>query len=125
MHRLPHSSGLSLILLLVVSAWPASAQDRPSDKILADLRAVELPKIPEDRSDRSTLQQYLVTRRKAEETRAALIGELFKSHPEAPELPRLIAERWQLAMIPGPKAEEIKAEMEGVLARGKDDKLVA
>ena len=103
----------------------APAADRPADKILADIKAVEMPKVPEDRSDRAAVQQFLVKRQKADEARAALIGELYKSHPDSPELPKLIAERWQFAMMPGPKAEEMKAEMEGVLAGSKDDKLVA
>ena len=115
--------GVLLLGSLVTS--PARAQDRPAAAILADLKAVELPKIPQDREDRAAVSEFLVKRQRATEKRSNLIGELYRSHPESPELPGLLPERWQGAMIPGAKSDELKKEVEQVLAKGKDEKLVA
>jgi thiol-disulfide isomerase/thioredoxin len=115
----------SVLLLGSLATSPALAQDRSADAILADLKAVEMPKIPQDREDRAAVSEFLVKRQRANEKRSILIGELYRSHPESPELPGLLPERWQGAMIPGPKSEELKKEIEQVLTQGKDEKLVA
>ena len=62
---------------------------------------------------------------KAMEQKADLIGELYKAHPDSPELVKLMPERWQSAMMPGPEADETKAEIDEVLAKSKNEKLVA
>ena len=117
--------GALALLLGTLAASPSRAEDRPADKILADLKAVETPKVPADRSDRAAVQDYILKRTKAMEARSALIGELYKAHPDASELPKLIAERWQGATAPGAKSDELKAEMDRVIAGGKYPKLVA
>ncbi len=114
---------LTLCASLAISA-PVMAEDRPADKILADIKAVEMPKVPEDRNDRNAIQDYIQKRIKAMEQKTALIGELYKSHPDAPELVKLLPERWQLGMSAGPKADEINAEIDDVLANSKNAALV-
>ena len=114
---------LALCACLAMSA-PAMAEDRPADKILADINAVEMPKVPEDRTDRVAIQDYISKSQKAMEQKSALIGELFKAHPDAPELVKLMPERWQIGMTPGPKSDEINAEMDEVLAKSKNEALV-
>ncbi len=117
--------------MFVLSAWlasavPAMAQDRPADKILAEINAVEMPKIPEDRTDRKAVQDSMTKFQKAMEQKADLIGELYKAQPDNPELARLMPLRWQSRMrMAGPKADEAKAEIDEVIAKSKDEKLVA
>ena len=120
--------GRAAILALgwsLISSVQAFSDGRPADKILADINAVELPKVPENREDRAAVQEFLLKRQKAADARSALILELYKSHPDAAELPKLLSERWQGVMVPGPKGEQLKAEMDEVLAKGKNEKLVA
>jgi thiol-disulfide isomerase/thioredoxin len=109
----------------LASPTPATAEDRSAEKILADIKAVEMPKVPEDRTDGVAVQEFITKRQKATERKAELIGELLKAHPDSPELPKLILERWQAALLPGPKSDEMKAEVEGVLSKSKNQKLVA
>ena len=123
-NRSGRGSILVLGWLLILSA-PAFSEDRPADKILADLKAVEMPKVPANREDPAAVQAFLLKRQKAADARSALILELYKSHPDSAELPKLIAERWQGALAPGAKGEALKAEIDEVLARGKNENLVA
>ncbi len=110
---------------LAMSGGSASAADRPADKILAEIKAVEMPQLdPKDRSDRQAVQEFILRRQKVMEQKATLIGELYKAYPENPELVLLLPERWQSRMMPGKMAEETKAEVEQVLAKGKNEKLV-
>ena len=109
----------------LTSAIPAVAQERPAGQILADIKAVEMPKVPKNKNAPGAEQEFMAKRQKAAEQRAVLIGELYKGYPDSPEVPKLILERWQGAFMPGPKAAELKAEVDDVLARGKNQPLVA
>jgi thiol-disulfide isomerase/thioredoxin len=102
----------------------ATAQDRPADKILADIKAVEMPPVPQNRNDRTAIQQFLIKRQKAVEQKAEFIGELLKSYPDSPELPDLILERWIPMSQSAPKADAANAEIESVLTKSKNEKLV-
>ncbi len=117
------SAMLALGTFLMVSAQ-VLAEDRPADKIIADINAVEMPRVPEDRTDRTAIQEYILKAQKAMEQKSALIGELYKAHPDAPELAKLLPERWQTGMRPGADDEKIKAEIDDVLARSKNEALV-
>jgi len=58
--------------------------------------------------------------------KATLIGELYQTHPDSPELATLLPERWKaLSSMPGAGAETVKGEVADVLAKAKDPKLVA
>jgi thiol-disulfide isomerase/thioredoxin len=125
MGKFLHHSTAWIVLLGLLTTAPAMAEDRPSAQILADIKAVEQPKAPEDRTDRAAAQQYLLKRQKAAEQLSIFVGELFRAHPDAPELPGLILVRWQAAMIPGPKADALKKEIDEALATSKNGELVA
>jgi thiol-disulfide isomerase/thioredoxin len=105
---------------LLASASVAMAQDRPADKILADINAVEMPKIPENRGDQKAIQDYIVKSQKAMEQKATLIGELYKAAPDNPELAKLLPQRWQARM----QNPETMAEIDEVIAKSKNEKLV-
>ncbi len=113
--------------LLIAGESPVGAADRPADAILAQIQQVEIPQLPpQDRADRAKVQAFLAVRQKAVAEKAALIGELYKAHPDAPELVQLMPERWQAQMaMPGDGPEKTKAEVAEVLAKGKNEKLVA
>ena len=100
------------------------AEDRPADKILAEIKAVEMPKVPAG-PDRPRGRPATTSsrRRRRWSRRPSLIGELYKAHPDAPELAKLLPERWQARMMPGAEADETKAEIDEVLATSKNEKL--
>ncbi|WP_435010627.1 TlpA disulfide reductase family protein [Tundrisphaera lichenicola] len=106
-----------------LTAFPAMAEDRPADKILEEIKAVEMPKLPTDRNDPNARRTFLTERQKAMEKRAVLIGELYKAHPDNPELTTLMVERWGARTAPADVLEETKAEIEAVLANSKSEKL--
>ena len=118
--------GLALALLGgLVGAGLASAEDRSPEKILAEIKAVEMPKVPADRQDRKVVQAYVAQAQKALETKSALIGELYKVAPENVELPKLMPERWQALMMKPGGLDEAKAEIDRLAAGSKNEKLVA
>jgi len=79
---------------------------------------------PAQRNDRAAITRYLADRQAAMEKKAGLIGELYKSAPENPELVKLLPERWQAVAAGGPaKLESIKAEVAEVKARTKNEAL--
>ncbi len=114
-------------LLAAAGLLSLGAADRPAPAILADINAVEVPQLaPKDRSDREKVQAFLPVLKKAVMRKATLIGELYQTHPDSPELATLMPERWQaLSSMPGAGAETVKGEVADVLAKGKDQKLVA
>jgi len=115
--------------VLILCGWlipiaPAMAEDRPADKILAEINAVEMPKAPRDRTDRAAGQKYRTDVQKVMEQKAKLIGDLYKANPDAPELAKLMPQRWQVGMMmPGPRADEIRAEVDEVIASSKNETL--
>jgi len=119
----PKRGAWLLLCGCLATTAPAIAEDRPADKILADINAVEAPKIPTDRTDTNAIH-YIVKRKQAMDKKAALIGELYKSHPGAAELAKLMPERWQASLTGGPKADEARAEIDEVLATSKNEALV-
>jgi len=108
--------GIGLAILgTVACAGLAPADDRPADKILAEINAIEMPKASANR--REALEKL--------EQRAALIGELYRSAPDHDELVKLLPERWEVRMMaPGKGAEAASAEIARVIATSKNSKLV-
>lgn len=84
---------------LMVATTPALvfalADDRPEREILDDLHAVVVPEPPEDPLPYA-MRTYRAEVRKAEDRRAALILELFQTHPDSAELARLLPQRWAI-----------------------------
>ena len=98
--------------LSLASTTFAVAEDRPADKILTEINAVEMPKIPEDRTNQAAAREYVAKRSAAMEKRAELIGELYKANPEQPELVTLLPERWTVIRSkPATQDATFKAEI--------------
>jgi len=88
---------------------------RPADKILEDIKAV---KPPQERTQQAA-QAYV-------DKKAGLILELYKAHPNNPELVTLLPERWNLLGMSGPgKADEVVKEIDEATAKIKNEKLAA
>ena len=123
---LKHSERIAALALLAGMAWStaADAADRPADKILEEIRGVQMPQIAqEDRSNRQAVQAYIAKRQAAMEKKASLIGELYQQHPDSPELEQLLPERWQALASSPATVGAAKAEIDRVIAGGKDGKL--
>ena len=126
MLKLSLRRGLALALIGgLATAGLATADDRTPDKILADIKGVEMPKVPANRSDQAAVQAYFVQAQKAMEKKAVLIGELYKVAPDRDELVKLMPQRWQSQMMMPGQADAAKAEIDEVIARSKNPKLVA
>ncbi len=123
-HILKLTAILCLCGLLEFSAQ-ARAEDRPADKILADIKAVKLPTRPTDRNDEAALKAFVAETKDATEKKAELIGELLKADPENSELPGLLPIRWQALREDPSKQEIVKAETSLMIAKSQDSKLVA
>jgi thiol-disulfide isomerase/thioredoxin len=106
-------------------AIAARAEDRKPSEILKAIDAVEIPQLdPAKRSDSAAVQEYIAKLMKAQDQRAALIGELYKADPENDQLPRLLPQRWQ-SLARGGVSESLKlrGELEEVSANTKNPAL--
>jgi thiol-disulfide isomerase/thioredoxin len=104
------------------------AAERPADQILADVTAVEMPKLdPAKRGDTAAMTEYLLKRKAALRRRGDLILELFQAYPDHPKLAPLFSERWQniLMTSDAPRDPSLAAELDMVLAKGKESRLKA
>jgi thiol-disulfide isomerase/thioredoxin len=107
---------------------PVRAADRPAEQILADITAVEIPKLdPAKRGDTPAMTEYLLKRKTALRRRGELILELFHGYPDNPMLAPLFSERWQniLMTSDSPPDSRLAAELDLVLAKGKENRLKA
>ncbi len=102
----------------------ATAEDRPADKILAEIKAIEMPARPTDLTDQAALQNYSMTLRATMQKKADLIGELLKADPENPELATLLPLRWQTLRTSLATIRTLKSEAETVIARSHDEKVL-
>ena len=102
----------------------AHAQDRPADKILAEIRGVEMPQIAAaDRTNGQAVKEFIAKRQAAMERKAKLIGDLYQRYPENPELLQLLPERW-FALISTPRtASQAQTEVDRVLKTSNNEKL--
>ncbi len=88
---------ITLLALTGVLAFPAVAQDvRPADEILAEFEALEAPSFDRSKSDDAEwVAQYLAAKKAYAEGQAALILELWESHPDHERVLELVPRRWQ------------------------------
>jgi thiol-disulfide isomerase/thioredoxin len=120
-------SGSGSILLLgwvIFLSASVFSQERPPDKILADIKSIKLPTPPANSNNGNALRVYAEELWKAQEARSDLIGELFKANPEHSDLASLLPSRWQFLLKNPGRIATLKAEANWVQARGKDEKLV-
>jgi len=117
---------------LALSAWLAAttvvfADGRPADKILKEYDAIDVsrPSAPKRKTARA-LQEARSKRQKALSRRAALALELYRSHPENEQLPKLMSERWDFRLNdPNPKkGADLGTEIAGVLAKSENEALL-
>jgi thiol-disulfide isomerase/thioredoxin len=117
--------GVILALGLSLATYaPAFSEDRTPDKILADLKSVELPAVPADLRDRDALRAFNERARVAIETRSVLIGELFNLNPEHPKLSSLLTQRWSVLQRNPETLPKLQAETSWVLSNSKNESLV-
>ena len=108
--------------LLLLIGWLGLASlahgaDRPADAILADYRAVVLPQYDATKKDSQDIQRYRDAYNQAEARRSALALELFQTHPEQGEVPKLLLTRWPTLMLDPATASMIAAEITAALPR--------
>jgi len=123
---LPACVALALGVSSAPSPTARAADDRSADKILDELKAVEIPTLdPAKRSDREAVTEYLKKRQESSTRRSALIKELYQVDPDNVRLPELMRERWMSLMNQslGRPNPELRDEIDGVLARSKNEKL--
>jgi thiol-disulfide isomerase/thioredoxin len=119
------AAGTGLALAAFVCVLAVRSEDRTAAAIVQDIDAVKRPAIPEDRTDRKAVQEYVEAAQKAMERRAELTMELFRADPSHERLPELFAQRWSTMQPIGPQADELNKELETVLAGTKNEKLKA
>ena len=124
MRLLPKSRwGLSLAALLT-AATMAVADDRPASEILKEIDAVKMPQLDRGKvRDQSYVQEYLKQRNQANETKARLILDLYKTDPGNDRIPKLMPERWASMTPFGTKGEALLKEIDEVLSKSKNAKL--
>jgi thiol-disulfide isomerase/thioredoxin len=107
---------------------PVRGADRPAEEILHDIALVEIPKLdPAKRGDTPAMTEYLLKHKAALSRRGALILELFHGYPDHPKLASLFSDRWQnmLMASDSPPDSRLAAELDEVLANGKESRLKA
>ena len=115
----------TMLVLCGCLATVAMADDRPADKILTDIKAVELPKQTAPFQSQAEMQEFVVKLQKAMEQKSKLIGELYKADPNNAELVSLLPERWQAMSMSAKAGDEAtaNAEINEILTKSKNEKL--
>jgi thiol-disulfide isomerase/thioredoxin len=108
----------------ILSAGAALSADRTADEILKELDTVKVPTFDgTKRDDKDYIKDFLSKRQEATEKRAALILDLYKAAPDHKRIPALMTERWGSISPVGPKGDELKKEINDVLAETTSPKL--
>jgi thiol-disulfide isomerase/thioredoxin len=117
LHRLQCSAVVACGALVLSSAFAA---DRPAETILAEIEAITVP------SAESAKAPAEVTKRlKLAEQKTKLILELYMASPTHSTLVRLMPERWQLRPSTYAASQTTKSEINEILSKNKNPKLVA
>jgi thiol-disulfide isomerase/thioredoxin len=108
----------------MIVARPVFAQ-RTADQLLKEIDAVKLPTLDSEKTDdQSAVKKHKIKLREASEKRARLISQLYKTAPDNKRIPELMLERWSTlgAQLQGGKYDELVRELDGVIAKTKDQK---
>ncbi len=124
MIRISPVIGAAVVLCALMAPPLARAEDRPAAVILAEIGAA-LPERPADLNDQAALRDYKARADRGAKRRAELIGELYASHPETPELAELLPLRWGYQTGSPAVNVAIRDEIKGVIAKSKDEKILA
>jgi thiol-disulfide isomerase/thioredoxin len=117
LHHVTLALGISL-----ATASPALAGDRPAETILREYNAVELPRSDPSKTDAESVRAFRQAYSKANARRAELALELFRSHPENDQVPRLLLARWPTIMLNPKTSAQTAAEVDEALPLFKDGK---
>jgi thiol-disulfide isomerase/thioredoxin len=109
---------ISSALLAIASL--AVAGDRPVEEILADYRAVELPKFTGDPKDIQALRKFREEHHKADVRRGELALELFQAHPDHEQVPGLLLARWPSTMMDPATAGATVTEIDRAMPHFQD-----
>jgi len=117
--------GAVVICGSLVSTVPARGDDRPASAILTEIDAVKTPSYDSSkRSDNAYIQQFIKDQKDSSARKAALIGELFRAHPDNPRLTQLLPVRWQYLSTSNPAdMVELMNELNGLVANAKSEKM--
>jgi hypothetical protein len=123
-------SGAVIVFGTLAATMPARGDDRSPAAILKEIDAIKVPVLDESRAaDRAYYGRFNKEHGEATNRRAPLVGALYRSDPENPQLATLLPERWEAlaGMIENTEdmklAQELTAELNEVLARAKSDGL--
>jgi thiol-disulfide isomerase/thioredoxin len=122
-----NSSRLPSLLVLCASmavTSPALAAGRAADKILADYNAIQLPADSGKGGSPAASVEARTRRERALNRRSELALELYKAHPDHPEVAKLMASRWEFRLTDPKKAVDVNVEADGVLAKSKNADLL-
>ena len=103
----------------------ASDDGRPSEQILRELDALEIPTYePDKKNDQSYVGAFLKTLKEATEKRNALILEFYTAAPTHDRVPALMSERWSIRQY-APASHKILSETADILAHSRNSRLKA
>jgi len=108
----------------LLSTVPARGDERPAEAILAEIDAVKTPSFDSSKQkDSAYVQQYIKEQSSSSKRKAALIGELLRTHPDNPRLAQLLPLRWQAMSTSNPAdMMEMMNELNGLVVNGKTEK---
>ena len=110
--------------VLALALLPAAfaADDKPArdaETIVKEYKATTLPTFDTtNQKDTAYIRNYMDQRKQAVDKRQALAMELYRTHPDHPEVPALLVERWQSML--GQKGNEVIAESDEYLKSHPD-----
>jgi thiol-disulfide isomerase/thioredoxin len=122
-----YSSRMPSVLVLCASmavASTAQAAGRAADKILADYNAIQLPADAGKGGSPAASVEARTKLERALNRRSELALELYKAHPDHPQVAKLMASRWEHRLTDPKKAVDVNVEADGVLAKSKNADLL-
>ena len=115
-----HPASLALVAWLAATLAPAD--DRPADEILADYRAVAVPKPDPSKKDPQSIREYREAWTKADARKGELALELFRAHPDHEKVYDLLHARWVSTMMSPATAAATILEIDRAMPLFKDEK---
>ncbi|MHC5541976.1 TlpA family protein disulfide reductase [Singulisphaera rosea] len=103
-------------------ALSVAAADRSADQIVDEIQAIKVPQQPEGRTQEAVLK-FFKARKEAEDKKANLILELYRTQPHHDKLAKLLPERWNSLMADPDKADALGKEIDEVTAQLKEEGL--
>ncbi|MDR3633532.1 MAG: redoxin domain-containing protein [Isosphaeraceae bacterium] len=106
----------------LATASIAFAEERPAETILKEYAAAQMPKYDPSKTDDESVQAFRKAANKVLDLRGKLALELFRSHPDHEQVPKLLIARWQVVMMNPQIAPQVAAEVVEALPHIKDEK---